>query len=249
MNDLPQDFDLQLLLYAGDELPPAARAAVERRLSGDPEAQRRLEALRQTIDATAEGLAAMDAAEPIDLRVRGIERSIPRLIRQWQVDRATLSDKQRDARGGAAGSAHLRRVPVWLYPLATAAAVLLVLGVWSLVLSEEDAASPLAGDSGLHPSIPHDGLGPAAIAMDDGDDADSTGAPESVPGQGPIADAVLQRYEAMLAALKGIDAPDLASPAALASTWWNPLRDVGGEELASLERDLAKLQVLDYAFR
>lgn len=257
MSELPQDLDLQLLLYASDELAQPQRAAVERLLAGDPEARRRLEAVRAAMAASSAHLSALDAAEPIDLRVRGIERALPRMLRQWQVDRAVREAAVRtagDGTGGSRAAARIRRVPMWLYPLATAAAVLLVLGVWSLVLSDE----PDGGGDAVAISNPAPG-GPAGDRVAQGDNDDDTPAvPDRMDAvrRAAVADANVvggnaaanRSYEELLAALQGGDDGD-TTPAGLAATWWNPMRDVGGDALASLERDYARLQVLDYSFR
>jgi hypothetical protein len=140
------DLDQQLLLYAWDELPADRRAAIERRLKSEPELRAQADALRATRAATEAMFSAADALDPIDVRVRGMERSTSRLLKQWQVDRLT----QKTGDSANAARTRFRRVPLWMFPLSAAAAVLLVLGVWSLVLRSDSidppGSSPIAQD-------------------------------------------------------------------------------------------------------
>lgn len=142
MNDPLDQDELELLLYLAEELPADRRAAMTRRLAGDASLRARLDALRIAQDSVAAHLAATDRAEPIDIRLRGIERNMSRMLRQWQVDRAV-----RAAQPASASRQGHRRVPFWLYPLATAAVVLVTLGLWSLTVKQDDGAGAMADNS------------------------------------------------------------------------------------------------------
>jgi hypothetical protein len=121
--------DQELVLYVWDELPAAQRLALDQKISSDPALRNKVEALRATQGVIATGFAALDQVDSIDVRLHGIDRTTTRMMRQWQVDRLT---RKPDAPGVA--RTRFRRVPLWMFPLSAAAAVLLVLGVWSLVL-------------------------------------------------------------------------------------------------------------------
>lgn len=203
----------QLLLYLAGELPEPQRAALDRRLATDEALRADLDDLRASHEAFTAGLAAADAAEPIDVRLRGIDRGMARVFKQWNVDRL----RAKPLSAGDAGLARFRRVPIWLYPLAAAAAVALMLGVWSLAV-RDPSGTPITtvnaeeddeGEQDPAPSLPD----PAGVA----------GGPR--PGEA-VPDEIGQQ---------------------VASLAWNPLGDVGAESLASLERDLEAMRMLDYA--
>lgn len=205
----------QLLLYLNGELPDTQRQAIDRQLQADPALRRELEQLRSVESSIKTTLAEADAAEPIDVRLRGIDRGMSHLFRQWNVDRLTARPTADDVR-----RTPFRRVPLWLYPLAAAAAVALLLGVWSLVLREPTAV-PIAGiDTTEQPDDNDPTANPGPEVADRGFDS------ANLPADG--------------------DEPDEFSEH-LASVEWNPLGDVGGDSLATLERDYHSLQLLQFS--
>ncbi len=150
MNEAPIHPDhAQLLLYLAGELSPGERHAIESKLAGDGALRQELDALRTAESAINQGLSSLDAQEPIDARMRSVDRQVSRLLSQWQVDRLTQTAQP-------ATSRRIRRVPVWLYPLSAAALVMVCLGVWylsfdrnadgTLVMSNDDLDLPSSVD-------------------------------------------------------------------------------------------------------
>jgi hypothetical protein len=216
MDDAMPPRSAQLLLYVSGELPDGQRQAIDRQLQADPALRRELERLRAVESSIRTTLSEADAGEPIDVRLRGIDREMSRLLRQWNVDRVTARPTVDDVH-----RTPFRRVPLWLYPLAAAAAVALLLGVWSLVLREPTAV-PIAGiDTPEQP--------------DDND-------PTANPGPDLVAD---RGFDFANLTTDG-DEPDEFTEH-LAAVEWNPLGDVGGDSLATLERDYHSLQLMEYS--
>ncbi|HRK30585.1 MAG TPA: hypothetical protein PLD59_05855 [Tepidisphaeraceae bacterium] len=126
MNDVDDNPEqAQLLLYLANEMPPAPRQALEKRLEADADLRDHLAALREADSSLNQGLAGLDAAEPIEVRLRSAERETVRSLRQWHIDRS-INQTPQSAR------LRVRRVPFWLYPLTAAAVVLVGLGLWYL---------------------------------------------------------------------------------------------------------------------
>ena len=113
-----------LLMYLADELPASQQAALERRIASDASLQAELESLREAQADFLTGMAKLDAANPVS-QAAAIAR-ITRAMRQHEVRRVALAPKQ-------VGNHFWRRVPRWAYPVAAAAAILLVyVGVWTM---------------------------------------------------------------------------------------------------------------------
>lgn len=137
MNDSTDNSSsVRALLYLSGEMPPAERRAFELELSRDAGLQRELETLREAEAAFNQGLSSLDAAEPIDARVRSAERQWSRSLAQWQVNRLSETTEPAVIR--------LKRFPLWLYPLSAAAVVLIALGGWYLSF-DRNADGTLAG--------------------------------------------------------------------------------------------------------
>lgn len=157
MNETPIHPDhAQLLLYLAGELPPTEQRAIESKLAGDAALRQELDTLRSAESALNQGLSSLDAQEPVDVRLRSVDRQMSRLLSQWQVSRLTQTALPETSRRN-------RRVPVWLYPLSAAALVMVCLGVWylsfdrnadgTLVMTPDDAdVRPIDGGRLEEPS-------------------------------------------------------------------------------------------------
>jgi anti-sigma factor RsiW len=123
----------RLMLYLAGEMSSQERRSFEAVLAQDARLRQELDVLRQIESGVNKSLSAADASESISGRLPVIEKHVARALAQWQVDRLTLS-------APAVPRTRIRRVPVWLYPLSAAAAVMVCLGVWWLSLETENVA-------------------------------------------------------------------------------------------------------------
>jgi hypothetical protein len=109
-----------LLLYMAGELPARDREELDLMLSRDGGLRAQLEALRGAQATSFNGLAGLDASEPI----RPIEpmiRQVNRAMQQWQIDRLA-----RPAQPSAAGST----IRVWAWSAGSVVAACLVFCIW-----------------------------------------------------------------------------------------------------------------------
>jgi anti-sigma factor RsiW len=117
----------QLLLYLAGELSTTERRALEAKLSADTSLRQQLADLQRIETSINQTLSAIDASDMLQSRLPSVERQTFRAIAQWNVDRHAPA-------APAAARMRVKRVPVWLYPLAAAALVMVGLGIWWLSL-------------------------------------------------------------------------------------------------------------------
>jgi anti-sigma factor RsiW len=129
------DLDSQLVLYIAGELTNGAKAALERRLAADPKLAAELARLRETQLFCADALKAGDEQLRLPVSEGVAVRRVGRVMAQWQVDRARMV---------AATAVKSRRIPVWAYPAAAAAILIIGFLVWS---SRQPIALPPAADN------------------------------------------------------------------------------------------------------
>ena len=126
-----------LLMYLAGELPDEDRREIDSLLATDGGLRAQLLDLRAASASAMGSLAQLDAAEPLrsaDFSVRQVSRA----MRQWQVERLVRPAPQ---------SAKRRRMPVWSYPVATAAMVLIGLCCWWGLHPETASTTQPAGTS------------------------------------------------------------------------------------------------------
>lgn len=140
-----------LMLYAADELSPADRAEVERRLAADAGMRAELERLRHANDVFAAGMASLDRSTRLPMPEAVGLRRVARAMRQWQADRAR--------RPAAVVDRPALRYPWWAYPVAAAASVVIAFVVWWGNAERPDRRMvtrniPLQFDADERPSMP-----------------------------------------------------------------------------------------------
>jgi anti-sigma factor RsiW len=113
-----------LLMYLADELSAPDRAEVERRLSADAALREELESLRGAQDYAMSAMHALDGGHATALQ-GAASRRVVRAMQRWQAGRALERAAQPKNRG------FRLYVPAWSYPAAAAAAIILVLGMWT----------------------------------------------------------------------------------------------------------------------
>ena len=119
------DRDALLMLYAADELSPEQRAAVEARLAAEPELAAELGMLRSAQDQCFAALAHADEHDRLPVSEGVAVRRVSRAMKQWQVRRALAAN-------AVVPAAPRRKLPWWVYPSATAAALIVGFLVWSV---------------------------------------------------------------------------------------------------------------------
>jgi anti-sigma factor RsiW len=117
-----QNNDAVLLLYLAGELPPEDRTEVEQMLATDPLMRGALERLRDASDAFESAMPGLDRATRLPAPEPVAMRRVMRAMRQWQARRL--------AAPGPAESRRKIRFPLWAYPLAAAASVVIAFLVW-----------------------------------------------------------------------------------------------------------------------
>ncbi len=120
LNEL--DLDSQLVLYIAGELTNGAKAALEKRLAADPKLSAELARLRETQLFCAGAMRVGDEQLRLPVSEGVAVRRVGRVMAQWQVDRA---------RAVAATAVKNRRIPVWAYPAAAAAILIIGFLTWS----------------------------------------------------------------------------------------------------------------------
>lgn len=126
-NDQINPEQAQLLLYLAGELSSTERRALEAKLAADASLRQQLVDLQRVESSINQTLSSIDAADMLQSRLPHIERQTSRAIAQWNIDRHTPASPQ-------VVRMRIKRVPIWLYPLAAAAVVMVGLGVWWLSL-------------------------------------------------------------------------------------------------------------------
>ncbi len=117
-----QNNESVLLMYLAGELPPEDHAEVEQLLATDGGMRRELVKLREAHVGVIDALAAMDRAEPAPIAPAVASRQASRLIVDWNVRRLAAPKPAPAAKG--------LPYPWWVYPVATAASILLAFLVW-----------------------------------------------------------------------------------------------------------------------
>jgi anti-sigma factor RsiW len=112
----------RLLMYLADELSPADRAQVEQLLGADP-------ALRDELQELDGAIASFDA-EMARLDATPLQGESAALIRIGSAMRNRMAERSIASISKPAMIAPIRRFPVWAYPSAAAAAVLVAFLVW-----------------------------------------------------------------------------------------------------------------------
>ncbi len=144
-----------LLMYIAGELPDADRAEVEEMLAADPALRASLEEMTSVHDHMTTMLSQADSALQLSRREAAV-RQVSLAINQAKVDGLrTPAPAAQPARSRT-------RIPVWAYPVAAAA--LLVVGI--MVFNHKQPVSTTPGDSVNHQiaiSLPAPPDGPVAI--------------------------------------------------------------------------------------
>lgn len=121
------DNDALLLAYLAGELPAEERARIAEMLAVDAALSARLDDLRGAFTGVEDALRSADAAEPLALSAAAASRRFGREVRAWQTPggaRTDVLDREQPS------SRRRLRIPGWVYPAATAAAVLLGYTIW-----------------------------------------------------------------------------------------------------------------------
>jgi anti-sigma factor RsiW len=117
-----------LLMYLADELPADDRMEVDHMLAVDPALRAELEELRTAQAAVVGALDELDKSQPPPLSQAVAVRQVSRVMNQWKVDRL--------ARQPNTAPYSRLRFPWWVYPSASAAAIILAILVWWGMKSE-----------------------------------------------------------------------------------------------------------------
>jgi anti-sigma factor RsiW len=115
------DDDQALLMLLAGELPDAAAKAMAQRLQEDWALRQRYAALAETLELLNRSVAADDVAQPLASTAAGAARQIGRVMRQWQADQFAVVRRPMAVR---------RSVPIWAYPLAAAAMIVVGFLCW-----------------------------------------------------------------------------------------------------------------------
>jgi len=127
------DIESQMVLYIAGELTNGAKAAFEKRLASDPKLADDLAKLREAQVFCADTMRSGDEQMRLPVSEGVAVRRVGRAIAQWQVDRAR----------NVTVAAKTRRIPVWAYPAAAAAVLIIGFLIWS---SRQPIALPPAGE-------------------------------------------------------------------------------------------------------
>ncbi len=111
-----------LLMYLSGELPAEDQMEVEQMLSGDSGLRRELAEIQSEYDSAIGVLAKLDADRSAMSAENHAVRQAMRAMKQWQVDRL--------ARQPLIIAPPPKRIPVWTYPVASAAALLIGTIAW-----------------------------------------------------------------------------------------------------------------------
>jgi anti-sigma factor RsiW len=124
LNQLENDQAI-LLMYLADELPPADRTEVDRRLARDAALCAQLEELRACHKVVTQSLGELDKAQPLPGSAASAERKLASEIAQWQTERVRRA-------GDAAPVARQQRISIWawLVPVGVAAALFIGFVAW-----------------------------------------------------------------------------------------------------------------------
>jgi anti-sigma factor RsiW len=148
-----------LLMYLADELSATDRAEVNRRLATDANLRAELERLEATVQSFAAGMAKLDAgALP---REAVVVRRIGLAMRQHMVDESVAVEAPKAATGRRG-----LRYPAWVYPLVTAAAVLILFVGWWGHRPDGTVKLPSIGDPVAVAPMPEDEARQVATDME-----------------------------------------------------------------------------------
>jgi anti-sigma factor RsiW len=111
-----------LLMYSTGELPPEDSVEVEQMLAADAGLRAELAEIQSAHDGAMNVLARLDGDRTAVPAENHAIRQAMRAMKQWQVDRL--------ARQPILVPPTRRNIPVWLYPLASAAALLIGTIAW-----------------------------------------------------------------------------------------------------------------------
>ena len=184
MPDSREQLDVEslMLLYIAGELTNGAKAAFEKRLASDPKLASELAKIRETQLFCADALRVGDATTRLPVSEGVAVRRVGRVLSQWQVDRA---------RTVVANGVKTRRIPVWAYPAAAAAILIIGFLTWS---SRQPIALPPPGGDDVAIRTGGDDAGDSQEALADWIDtsfgntqeAANTESALSVPDPGPL---------------------------------------------------------------
>lgn len=111
-----------LLMYVADELPPADRTEVERKLAADPRLRAELERVREAYAGFMTAMQTVDESVRLPVpQAVGVQRVV-RSMRKWHAGRIVRTPAQTEQPS--------LRYPWWAYPLAAAASVVIAFLVW-----------------------------------------------------------------------------------------------------------------------
>jgi anti-sigma-K factor RskA len=117
-----------LLLYLAGELSSSDRQEVERRLGSDPRLAALLADVRADYAAYMETMSILDAAMPAAVSESAAAQRANRAMRQWATRRLAHPLPPRVKRG---------LIPQWVYPMATAAGIVVAVIVWGVAKHNE----------------------------------------------------------------------------------------------------------------
>ncbi len=127
-NQLQSDREAVLLLYLANEMTPQDRVELEKILTSDASLRGELERVRELQATVAGGMEELDSARPLHMSEEVSTRRVMRELRRFQLELSSRAPVQLEA-------SSLRAWPKWIYPLAAAAAsIVIVLGLWGVGL-------------------------------------------------------------------------------------------------------------------
>jgi anti-sigma factor RsiW len=128
------DLEAQMVLYISGELTNGQKHAFEKRLAADAKLSAEVTKLRETQFFCADAFRSADEQRRLPVSEGVAVRRVGRAIAQWQIDRA---------RRAVFTVGKTRRIPVWSYPAAAAAILIIGFLIWS---SRQPIALPPAPD-------------------------------------------------------------------------------------------------------
>lgn len=185
-----------ILMYVADELSPGDRAQVEQRLLVDAAFRSQFEELQNSQSEIEEGIASLDAVQPLPVSLGSSQAKLSRLFKQWHTDRLARRRDPVDTR-----SIFAKLAPA--YPFVAAAALFCGFIVW-WGLRDDGQMPPVAATTNMIDLLQQEEKQPASQAAVVAKSPAETffeivaSAPEPVPSTLAEADADLNSAESAI---------------------------------------------------
>ncbi|HTL31067.1 MAG TPA: hypothetical protein VL282_17685 [Tepidisphaeraceae bacterium] len=125
LNQLDND-EAVLLMYLSDELSHQERSQVDRRLAAEPALRLQLDSMRGAQDSTLAAMQMLDNSERLPTVQGAASRRVIRAMQRWQAGREIEQAAQ------AKPNRFRFYIPVWTYPVAAAAIIIVGFVLWGM---------------------------------------------------------------------------------------------------------------------